>query len=149
MSNPVRGEFSIRIQEKDYRFKVGTSALCAAQEQLGKELKGSIPTLQALIQGVMGLRLLFVRVFIWAALQKYHPDVALDQIDDLIDAVDEAEVPTLLGKLLGTTVPDQRDKKALEGDGKPSARPPEAQAASRKGRLSGRAGSTPAPDASV
>ena len=148
MSNPVRGEFSLRIQETDYRFKVGTSALCAAQEQIGKECNGRVPTLEAMIQGVMGLRLLFVRVFIWAALQKYHPDVALDQIDDLIDAVDEKEVPTLLGKLLGTTLPDARDKKTLEGEDKPS-RPPEAQADTRKGRSTGRGRSTSARAESV
>ena len=95
-----------------------------AQEQIGKET-GTVPTFDEMLEGIQRMRLLFVRAFLWAGLRKYHPEVTLGGVEDLIDRCDASEVAALLLGLRQGTQPDPRDLTALEAAG---ARPTPAAA---------------------
>ena len=127
MSNETRGEFEVAIGPTIYRFKIGTAALEAAQEQIGLET-GSVPTVGELTAGLDNWRLKYVRIFLWAALRKYHRDVTPAAVADLLDAATEPEMVALVAALKGSTVPDARDVQALEASGANPTRPATAAA---------------------
>lgn len=116
MSNTVKGEFELPLGGVTYRFKVGVGALLLAQEQIGKET-GTVPRFDELTAGLDGFRLLYVRAFLWAGLRKYHAEVTLDGVLELLDAADEGEAVTLLAGLRQSAQPDRRDLAALEDAG--------------------------------
>jgi hypothetical protein len=124
MSNAVKGEFELPLGGTTYRFKVGVGALMLAQEQIGHET-GTVPRLDEFTGGLDRWRLLYVRAFLWAGLRKYHPELTIEDVTDLLDAADEREAIALVAGLRGSTVPDTRDVEALEDAG---ARPTAAAA---------------------
>jgi hypothetical protein len=140
MSNAVKGEFALPLGGVTYRFKVGVGALMLAQEQIGRETPtsfvlcphcqkvvpvGGVPRLDEFTTGLDRWRLLYVRAFLWAGLRKYHPEITIEDVTELLDAADEREAIALVAGLRGSTVPDQRDVEALEDAG---ARPTAAEA---------------------
>jgi hypothetical protein len=132
MSNAVKGEFELPLGGVTYRFKVGVGALMLAQEQIGRETPtsfvlcphcnkpvpvGGVPRLDEFTTGLDRWRLLYVRAFLWAGLRKYHPEITIDGVTELLEAADEAEAIALVAGLRGSTVPDTRDVEALEDAG--------------------------------
>lgn len=122
MSNETKGEFELTIGGVLYRFKIGTAALEAAQERIGVET-GTIPTIDELTKGLDAFRMRYVRIFLWAALRKYHREVTPEAVGDLLDAATEAEAVALVAGLKGSAVPDARDLQALEAAGANPTRP--------------------------
>lgn len=125
MSNNAIGEFELTAGGVAYRFKVGVAALILTQEQIGKET-GTVPTFDELVLELRRHRLLYVRAILWAGLRKYHGDISLEGVNDLLDTCDPKEVVALVLGIGGSTQPDARDLAALEAAG---ARPTAAAAA--------------------
>lgn len=112
-----KGEFSIRLNEQDYTFKLGTSALIELQEMLSTA--EHVVKIEDILAGVMSGRLKYVRAFLWAGLQKYHDGMSLSDVSDLIDEASEPEVAKLLSDLGMTVQPDPKDVEELKaGKGK-------------------------------
>ena len=78
------------------------------------DLTGVIPQPQDLLAEVMRGRLKYAQVLLWASLRKYHPDVTLEKIADLMDEASQDEVQTLLVQLGMSTVPNVEDVKELK-----------------------------------
>lgn len=125
MSTHTTGESEITANGQTWRFKVGMGALIQAQEQVGRDSDGRVPTFDELLVGIQQMRLLYVRAFLWAGLRKYHAEMTLEAVEDLIDRCDAREVAALLLGLRQGTQPDPRDLAALEAAG---ARPTAAAA---------------------
>lgn len=128
MSNSERGEFGLTLGGRQLKFKMGTSALIEFQEVFAA--KGtSPPTIPELMRHVIDNRLKYVRAFLWAGLQRYHPDIGIEDVSTLLDEADPAEITALIGNLGGSTVPDPHDMAAIGG----KANPPKAQARTKAG----------------
>jgi hypothetical protein len=128
MSNATRGEFELALGGVPYRFKIGTAALELAQEQIGLET-GTVPTVGELTKGLDDFRVRYVRIFLWAALRKYHREVTPAGVADILDDASEHEALALVQGLKGSTVPDARDLEALEAAGVDPIKPATAAAA--------------------
>lgn len=145
MSNQAKGEFQLTLAGTTLTFKVGTAALIAAQEHIFATT-AYLPSLEELMSGVVRQRLLYMQAFLWGGLRKYHKDITLDALADLLDSAEQVEVLTLLHNLGMSTVPDPADAAELKPDR--SVNPQEAQGG-RKRRGSGGARSTSKPAATA
>lgn len=131
MANPDKGEFDLSFGDTVLTFKMGTSALIEAQEQLGRET-GVVPTLEELMRDVLERqRLGYVRAFLWGGLRKHHPEKTVEDVTELLDAMTQDQAVSLLRGLTSSTRPDAKDVAALvPKDGPP--RPQKAQAGQRR-----------------
>lgn len=138
MANPDKGEFEFVFGTERLTFKVGTSALMEAQEQVGRATN-YVPTLEELLDGVIRRqRLTYIQAFIWAGLRKYHPEKTLEDVVSLLDAMTQEQSIALLQGLTASNQPDPKDVQALESV--KGHRPRKAQAP--KVRATGAGGST-------
>jgi len=142
MSNETRGVFELDIGGKPYRFKIGTAALIAAQEQIGRDT-GTVPTIEAMMEGIRDKRLLYWRDFLWAALQQFHSEITIADMADLLDTCSEMEAAVITAGLVQSMHPDPRDLETLEAAGN-GARPTPAPAPGPRpaARAAGRVRST-------
>lgn len=111
MANAQKGEFALTMGGTVYTLKLGTSALIELQELLGTPEHA--PTMQELVIEVVNGRAKYIRAFIWAGLRKYHPEVTLEAVSDLLDDTSEAEAKAVLRALGVSTQPDTKDVQAL------------------------------------
>jgi hypothetical protein len=107
MANSDKGEVGLTLGGKDYRFKLGTSALIQLQEEFSTADK--IASLDDILNEVNKGRLKYVRAFLWAGLQRFHPGTTLEDVSEILDEADESEVVKLLRALGLTTQPDPKD----------------------------------------
>lgn len=138
MANSQKGEFALTMGGTAYTLKIGTAALVRLQERFGTP--EHVPTIMELQREVVRGRALYIQAFMWAGLQRYHPEVTFDEVGDLIDDTEEADLRPLLEALGVTLVPDPADVQALGLD---TPHPPQAQTRPRgKARRNGGGRST-------
>jgi len=124
MANREKGEVSLTLSGTTYTCKLGTQALIEAQEALSTPAR--LVTLEEMQAGMLAGRVKFIQVMLWASLQKYHPGLTLEDVNDLLDGADEQEVRVLMGALGLTMRPAPEDATELrEGV---ATDPPRAQA---------------------
>lgn len=92
--NPDR-EVVFEAGGKSYRLVFGNRALRLVEKQLGRSFteidEGSINDLTVLI---------------WAGLQRYQPELGIEDVDDLIDEVGYAALGSLVEKAMSAALPE-------------------------------------------
>jgi hypothetical protein len=126
MANPERGEASLEVDGKVYRLKAGTNMMRALEHHFSTSAR-HLSTLQIVRLADEGSFTHYCGI-IWAMLRKYHADLTMDQVGDLIDAAGGPKaLEPIFSELLLSLVADPADLKALginpqtaqAGDGKP------------------------------
>jgi hypothetical protein len=123
MANRQKGEVSMEIAGTSYTLALTIDAMCQLEDLF------STPAKAALFQEVVALAdrgsMRHLRGLIWVCLQKYHPDLALTDVSDLVH---QAGGLGVFGqKLMELTKEAFADPKDMEELGiKPSANPPRA-----------------------
>jgi hypothetical protein len=120
MANSQRGEFELKLDGKSYTLKLGTAALVEFQELFAPPSGGSPPSLVELQHEIKKGRVKYVRALLWAGFRKYHPEITIDDCNDIMDGAEPDEVLTLLGKLGMTTQPAKEDLADLGVNGRPT-----------------------------
>lgn len=140
MSNRETGEVTVDIKGKAYTLILDTNAL-ATLEALFSTPQVHLTYAEILLRVHRG-SVLYMRGVLWAALRKYHADLTLDAVGDLIQQAGGLErfSAQLLG-MVESTQPDPRDVQELGID---PSRPRKA----RRSRSTGARSSSPV-DASV
>jgi hypothetical protein len=130
MANPERGEVALTVGDRVYTLVLDFNAYCELEELLSTP-DARVTWAQAIWLAIKdGGSAIYQRAMVWASLRRYHKDLSLDDVSDLIQSVGgfEALVETM-GKL----------RKASEPEGE--ARPRKARQATKAGA---RTTSTPA-----
>jgi hypothetical protein len=131
---------AVTLGGRPFTLKLGLGAMTALQEQIRREIDQVLPPDLILQEATRG-RLLYMRAFIWAALQRYHPECTLREVEDLLDLASVEEIQALFASLGLLALPDPADVQALGVAA--TGRPP-------KGRRRGTGGgSTSTPGASA
>jgi hypothetical protein len=86
MTNELRGEAEFSVNGKTYKIKIGTNAICEAEQKLGQPW-GQI------FKRFIGDDLSFEasRTVVWCALREYQPDITLKEAGDLHDYQETGE----------------------------------------------------------
>jgi len=131
MANRVKGEVSVDIAGASYTLCIDLNAMCALEEMFSKN--GTDVTFQDVLQQVNLGKQRYIRAVFWAAFQKFHPSVTLQQVSDLVQASGgvinfTGQLVEALGIAVEATTPDPKDVKAVS-----SGRPRKAQAVGRAG----------------
>jgi hypothetical protein len=131
MANRERGEIRIEIAGKSYTLVLNTNGLIALQDACSTPK--AITPIEDIYAAVMQGSLRHVRAFLWAALQKYHPQFSLVDVGDLID---QAGGITGMGEIMQrvqrASEPDAADARELAKPGA-GANPPKARVRRRRG----------------
>lgn len=132
MANPHRGEATFTVEGVAYKAVFSTNAFCIAENAL--DLGTTEIVARLLLKGRVG----DARVVLWAALQEHHPDLTLEDVGGLIDALGQEETGAMIGKGVSLAMPALVKAKP----GSPARpRPAAAPNASGTGRASSKAGS--------
>lgn len=144
MANPEQGEVQFTHQGKRYTLVMNTMALAKLQrlfntkDQQGRDVIADIQEIDRLIKA---RSLEHIVGFFWAALQKYHPEIATtDDAAALLDVAGAAAASALM-EAAGLGSIDPKDLEALA-----RGNPPMAQTTRKAARGRGaNSTSTPAP----
>lgn len=110
-------ETVLTVEGKVYRLLLDINAQVLLEQQAGRD-----DTLQTVSQRAMDGSVTAARLLFWAALQRHHPDVSLEQAGDLMSSADRSAL-LALGEAMHETTPDPKDVDALG----PVTRPRKAQ----------------------
>lgn len=105
MSDPSR-EVSFEAEGKRYTLRYGNRALRMAEKELGKPFT-------AMDDGTLG----DLTVLVWAGLQHHHPDMTIDDVDEIFDAVGYQELGALSAQAVEAAFPAARNGTA-QGNGR-------------------------------
>jgi len=97
MSDPSR-EVSFEAEGKRYTLRYGNRALRMAEKELAK------PFTQ-MDEGTLG----DLTVLVWAGLQHYHPDLGIDDVDEIFDVVGYQELGELSAQAVQAAFPKARE----------------------------------------
>ena len=98
------GELTIDVEGQVYRLVLDINALIAAEDQ-------SKQSFQVLLKGVAEMRLGAIRTLCWAALQKHHPALSLEDVGDWMQRVGIDRLISSFAALAPSTEPDSDDVK--------------------------------------
>jgi len=131
MANREKGEVSVEIAGTSYTLCLDLNAMCALEEMFSKP--GADVTFQDVLAQVNLGKQRYIRAVFWAAFQKFHPEVTLKGVSDLVQASGgvlgfTGELMSKMGVAVASTSPDPADVKAVS-----NGRPPRAQAQRRAG----------------
>jgi hypothetical protein len=125
MANIQKGEIPLSISGKSYTLFLGTNALDLLEEHFSLKAGKEVGWQEIFARVLKGDSLRYLRAFIWAAMQKYHPGTTLAQAGDLIDEGGGITgFAALVSEAAGVSLPTESDLKAL---GVNPARPRTAQ----------------------
>ncbi|MDB5540524.1 MAG: hypothetical protein JWQ89_2251 [Devosia sp.] len=99
MANPIRGEVDITVGGKTYTIKLGRNALASVEGLLGRGFPEIAQSLTSDPQIVV------MRAILWAGLQRYHPELDLMQVGDLMDEAGDDLIGEKIGEALRITFP--------------------------------------------
>jgi len=94
MANDIRGEVGFTAVGKDWTLKLGNGAVRHVENETGKSFTQIGKDLSN--EATASISLL-TQVFC-AALKRHHPDVTMEDCDDIIDDIGHEQAGTLLGK---------------------------------------------------
>ena len=122
MANPERGEVDLEVNGTRYRLALGIGGLRAIQHA------ASTPQRRVrfldVVNGAAAGDIEYLCVLLWGALQRHHPEITQDGVDQLLDDLGGVQaLPLALQKvneLMTATTPDARDQGTLK---KTAARP--------------------------
>lgn len=102
MANPERGEVALVVGDRTYTIKLGRNALASVEGLLGRgfpEIAASLTTDPQI--GVM-------RAILWAGLQRFHPEIDLMAVGDLMDDAGDDVIGEKIGEALKLAFPDAK-----------------------------------------
>jgi uncharacterized protein HemX len=127
MANREKGEISIEIGGKPYTLVLNTNALVELQDVLSTPK--ALATIDEIYARVNQGSLRHVRAMVWAALRKYHSDLTLESVGELIDAAGGfVGMNALLESVQQASAPEAADVAEL----RQGVNPPKARAAKKK-----------------
>ena len=130
MANLHRGEVDIDIDGKTFRLHCGLNAIAEA-EGVFSTLRERV-TFSEIVEHANKGSVSHIRALLWAMLRKYHRDLSLQDVGDLVDKVGLVAIEQRFAEVLAASAPDPKD---IEHLGAAQTNPPQAQDA-RKGGTS-------------
>lgn len=126
MANPERGEVDLEVAGTRYRLALGMGGLRAIQRAVSTP--GHRVTMVQVVDGAAAGDIEYLCVLVWGALQRHHPELTQEAVDQLIDQLGGlGALPILLEKITemvqGTT-PDARDQGVQKKTEAPASPPP-------------------------
>jgi hypothetical protein len=132
MANPERGEVSFEHEGKTYTLVMNTMALAKLQRHFNTKDAGGrdvIADIEEIDRLIKARSLDHIVASFWAALQKYHPEIAtVEQAAELVDVAGARAVSALM-EASGLGKIDPRDLEELA-----KGNPPTAQVDGKKSR---------------
>ena len=124
MANRERGEVSLEIDGTTYTMVLDLEALCHLEDHFSTPAKDAV--FPELLERASRGSARHIRGIVWAALQRHHKGMTLEETSDLIQASGGlAGFGEKLNALAGSTQPDAEDASELSGGKK--TRPRKAQ----------------------
>lgn len=111
MANDIRGEVGFRALDKDWTMKLGNGAVRHIENETGK----SFAQVGAELSDETTASITLLTQVFCAALQRHHPDTAMEVCDDIIDEIGHQKA----GELLGEAVQLMQPKVAKGGGDRP------------------------------
>jgi hypothetical protein len=115
-----RGEVTVEAGGVTYRLRMGINGMCAVEDALSTP--ETPVTFIEFSARLIKMRTIDMRLFAWAALREYHPNLTLEDAGRLIDQVGLAVFSDKLMEMQTGTLPADADVKAL-GVAPPNGRP--------------------------
>jgi len=94
MANDIRGEVGFKALEKDWTLKLGNTAIRHVENETGK----SFPQIGKELSNEETASISLLTQVFHAALTRHHPEITLEQCDDIIDEIGHEKAGTLIGK---------------------------------------------------
>jgi|SRR6185369_7334748 len=117
VANPERGETAVKLGDKTFTMVMDQNAIRSLEAELSTNKRDAVyhEILAAANRGqyraISGL--------LWASLQRHHPEMTMDRVDDLITKVGGmSKLNTALKSSLKASAPTEEDVTAVEGDKK-------------------------------
>lgn len=111
MSNPQRGETTLKVGDRSYTFVLDMDGICKAEAFLSTP--GNIVTITEIFYGSVIQSQRHARALIWASLQRHHPDMTIEKVNALIaEAGGSEDLANAIVELKKSTEPDEADKPA-------------------------------------
>lgn len=124
----------LTVGDRTYTYLADMAALIKAERAMSADEDRLVVSREIVLGAAMGSNR-HTRFLLWAALQRHHPDVTLDQATEILSTLGGTDqLMELLTKLRASTMPDKEDA--------PKDRPQEARQATGTG-----APATSSPDA--
>lgn len=112
MANREKGEVSLVVGGTSYTLVLNMAAMIAAEEAASTPSKEV--TWDQIVTKYSSGSAKYVRIFLWAMLHKFHPDMTLEQVGELVDeAGGVVEFARALEAGQRALTPDPEDVKAL------------------------------------
>lgn len=115
----MKGELTFDVEGERYVLFLGNAAQCAIEEQYDvgffAVVTDAMPNVaphvavnpelypEEVLAASRSLRMSVLRDLAWYGLRRYHPDLTLDGVSDLIDAMGQAAFGELIGKAIFAT----------------------------------------------
>jgi hypothetical protein len=114
MANQDKGEFDLVCGDTTYTLTLKTAGWRALQQHFSTPDK--LADLDAVIAQVRAGSVDHIVVFVWACLRKFHPEIALEAVPDLIDDAGglEGVDRQVMGELSASMTADPKDRAELE-----------------------------------
>ena len=108
-ANPEKGEVALTVGDREYIYVLDMNALCIAEKAMSTDEERLVTSQEIVLSSVMGSNR-HTRFLLWAALQRHHPDVTLDQATEILSKLGGTDqLMELLTKLRASTMPDKED----------------------------------------
>lgn len=122
MANREKGEIGLEIAGQAYTLVLNTNALIELQDACTPKGR-PVSSIEEIYAAVNQGSLRHVRAFFWAALRKYHPELTLEAVGELIDTAGGfAGLNEILDSVSGAATPDKQDVDEVTGTNPPKAR---------------------------
>ena len=116
MANRERGEVSFQVDGTSYTLVMSINGILEV-EDAASAIAGQPMLFDQVGRKVAEGNVRYLRVLFWGLLRKYHRDLTLDEVGDLIDAAGGLiGIQRLITTALDASAPDEADKKALGAD---------------------------------
>lgn len=134
-ANPEKGEVALTVGDRSYIYVLDMNALCIAEKAMSKDEERLVTSQEIVLSSVMGSNR-HTRFMLWAALQRHHPEVTLEDATDILGKIGGTQTLVQLLKDLRKSVePDPEDvpkgprrarQKKTDGTGVPATSSPDA-----------------------
>lgn len=101
MANAVKGEVEFVVGEKTFTLKLGNNARAEAETVVGKPWVQIAMELFDASEARQGT----ARAVLWAGLRRFHPDLSLLDVGDMMDEVGDTYAGQKIGEALVAAAP--------------------------------------------
>ncbi len=134
-ANPEEGEVALTVGDRTYIYLADMRALCIAEKAMSRDEERLVISQEIVLSAIMGSNR-HAHYLLWAALQRHHPDVTLDDAMAILAKIGgSTTLVQLLQDLRKSMEPDAEDapkrpraarQKKTDGTGVPATSSPDA-----------------------